>query len=200
MRYSAGALNDVSTPLWFCLRAQPKREHIAAQSLRRQHEVTCFAPRVKYRKATQRGAGWFVEAMFPGYLFAQFVYAEFHRRVQAAPGIVSLVRFGDYVPVIEAEAIDIMRQSSSDDEVITVAPEIKPGDPVLVVDGAFQGLSALVTQLYPAKERVRILLDFLGRQIEAEMPLDRVLPADVLRARRSIADGKSGPNGEIVSR
>src|SRR5216117_1854773 len=59
---------------WFCLRAQTKREHLAAIGLRKQYQITCFAPRLRMRKLTRRGAVWFVEAMFPGYFFAQFDY------------------------------------------------------------------------------------------------------------------------------
>ncbi len=75
-----------------------------------------------------------------------------------------------------------MRQASSDNEVITIAPELRPGDPVLVVEGPFRGLTALVTQVLPAKERIRILLEFLGREIETEMPLARVLPSENARS------------------
>ena len=62
---------------WFCLRAQPKREHIAAACLRQISEVEVFSPRVRFRKHTNRGPVWFVESMFPGYLFARFDYRDF---------------------------------------------------------------------------------------------------------------------------
>jgi len=176
MRWSTQALNEATSPLWFCLAAQAKREHIAAESLRRQFAIPCFAPRLRFRKPTRRGAGWFVEAMFPGYLFAEFVYTEFHRRVAAAPAIRSVVHFGDYVPVIDEVVIEALRRASTDDAVITIQPELKVGESVTVIDGAFAGLTALVTQLHPAKERVRILLEFLGRELETEAPLSRVLP------------------------
>jgi hypothetical protein len=34
-----------------------------------------------------------------------------------------------------------------------------------------------VTQLLPAKERIRVLLEFLGRPLEMEIPTTKVLPA-----------------------
>src|SRR5437773_3044399 len=73
-------------PFWFCLRAQTKREHLAAIGLRKQYQITCFAPRLRMRKLTRRGAVWFVEAMFPGYFFAQFDYATERRPVEHSPG------------------------------------------------------------------------------------------------------------------
>jgi transcription antitermination factor NusG len=42
--------------------------------------------------------------------------------------------------------------------------------------GVFLGLQAVVTQVLPAAQRVRILLDFLGRQTEAEVENASLLP------------------------
>ena len=182
MQWSTRALNEVTTPLWFCLSAQPKREHLAAESLRRQYGMPCFAPRLRFKKPTRRGAGWFVEAMFPGYLFAEFVYAEFHRRVSSGPAVRSVLRFGDYVPIIDPAVIETLRRSSSDDAVITIAPELRVGESVTLVEGPFAGITGLVTRLHPAKERVRILLEFLGRQVETETPIYKVLPTARPRA------------------
>jgi transcription antitermination factor NusG len=38
---------------------------------------------------------------------------------------------------------------------------------VKVGEGVFTGLEAVVTQVLSAQERVKILLEFLGRQVEA---------------------------------
>jgi len=72
---------------WFCLKAQPKREHIAAACLRRIFEVDVLCPRVRFRKSTARGLVWFVESMFPGYLFVRFDYATLHRQIILSPGV-----------------------------------------------------------------------------------------------------------------
>ena len=37
------------------------------------------------------------------------------------------------------------------------------------------GLQAVVTQVMPARNRVTVLLEFLGRQTAVELPLDQVL-------------------------
>jgi transcriptional antiterminator RfaH len=71
--------NKGSLHWWFCLRSQVKREHLAAACLRQYPEVEAFCPRVRFRKRTTRGPVWFVESMFPGYLFARFDYTTFHR-------------------------------------------------------------------------------------------------------------------------
>lgn len=161
--------------MWFCLKAQPKHEHVAAASLRTILGVESFSPRLRFRKSTKRGAVWFVEALFPGYIFARFNYRDLYRQVQYVPGVSSIVRFGDRVAAIDDATLARLRKLSGDDEVIIFDPELRVGDTVQIVEGAFQGLEAVVTQLLPAKDRVKVLLDFLGRQIEAEVQSPKVI-------------------------
>ena len=43
------------------------------------------------------------------------------------------------------------------------------GDVTQIVAGPMTGLEAVVQQLLPARERVKVLLEFLGRRVEAEV-------------------------------
>jgi transcriptional antiterminator RfaH len=157
-------------PFWFCLRAQTKREHFAAVALRKQHQIVCFAPRLRMRKLTRRGPVWFVEAMFPGYFFAQFDYVTERRRVEHAPGVRGLVQFGDRLAIIDSTIIDALRQRMEADELVTLDPELKVGQEVQIAHGPLRGIEVLVTQVLPASERVRVLLEFLGRSLPMELP------------------------------
>src|ERR1051325_6523310 len=49
--------------------------------------------------------------------------------------------------------------------------------PVQFIEGPFQGLEVVITQLLPARERIRVLLEFLGRSVEMEVPAGKVLAA-----------------------
>ena len=171
----------VEKDFWFCVRAHPKREHLAAEGLRKQFNVVCFAPRLRIRKLTRRGAVWFVEAMFPGYFFAQFDYINQHRAVEHAPGVRGLVRFGERLATIDAETIDRLRHRMQENETVTIDPDIEVGQEVQIAHGPFQGLEVLVTQLLPASERVHVLLEFLGRSVQVEVSktklIQRRLPA-----------------------
>ncbi len=184
MTFSGAQLNEIEEPLWFCLKARPKHEHIAAGALRQQLGVECFSPRIRFRKATKRGAVWFVEAMFPGYLFARFHFRDLHRQVQYAPGIMTIVRFGAHVAAIDAATVAALRTASGDEEVVVFDPTLHVGDAVQITEGSFQGLEAVVTQLLPARDRVKVLLDFLGRQVEAEVQSPKLLPTISPRAAR----------------
>ena len=153
---------------WFCLRAQPKREHIAAACLRHSFGVKVFSPRVRYRKHTNRGPVWFVESMFPGYLFAQFDYATFHRRVRQGPGITGFVQFGDRLGLLADELISELKARMGQDEVVEINQGFEPGQNVQIAQGPFQGLEALVTRLIAARDRVEILIEWMGRPLHAE--------------------------------
>jgi len=56
---------------WFCVRSQPKHEHIAAARLR-ESGLEVFLPRIRFKKHSVRGPVWVTEALFPNYLFARF--------------------------------------------------------------------------------------------------------------------------------
>ena len=174
---SSALLALLDEPVWFCLKAQPKREHLAAIALRRQFGIECFSPRLRFRKMTSRGPVWFVEAMFPGYLFAKFVYSEQHRAVEASHGIQGIVHFGDRLATLPENIVVALQSSVGAEEVVTIDSSIKIGQAVQIVEGPFRGLEVLVTQLLPAKERVRVLFDFLGRSIEMEISTAKVLAA-----------------------
>jgi transcription antitermination factor NusG len=182
MTLTSEELLKSDSPFWFCLKAQPKHEHLAAAALRRTLGLECFSPRIRFRKNTRRGAVWFIEAMFPGYLFARFIYADSHRQVQYSHGISSIVKFGTQIASIEEPIIAALRETSGDEEVIVINPQLRIGDSVQVTEGVFNGLEAVITQLLPAKDRVKILLDFLGRPVEAEIQVPKVLSTQPARS------------------
>jgi len=174
---SSALLALLDEPVWFCLKAQPKREHLAAIALRRQFGIECFSPRLRFRKMTNRGPVWFVEAMFPGYLFTKFVYLKQHRAVEASHGIRGIVRFGDRLATLPENLVAGLQSRVGSEEVVTIDSSIKPGQAVQIVEGPFRGLEVVVTCLLPAKERVRVLFEFLGRSVEMEIPTAKVLAA-----------------------
>jgi transcriptional antiterminator RfaH len=181
MTQSLVQLSKVDTPLWFCVKAQPKREHLAASSLQKLANITAYAPRIRFRKLTKRGLVWFVEPLFPGYFFAEFVFTQQRRLVEHSTGVHYIVAFGEQVPTLDPASIALLQQSAGDGEIVTIDPEIKVGQDVEIAEGPFQGLRALVTRVIPAKQRVQVLLEFLGRSLETELPTPRVLPVEGAR-------------------
>jgi len=162
------------TAAWYCVRSKTKQEHVAAGSLRQVPGIEVFAPRLRFRKTTQRGQVWFVEALFPGYLFARFDWATQLKLVQYARGVTGVVHFGVQPAQVPEAAMEELRRTMDDREVRILAPALAVGDEVQMVGGPMAGLQVVVQQLLPARERVKVLLDFLGRRVEAEVAVSEV--------------------------
>lgn len=154
---------------WFCVHSLAKHEHIAAAALRQIAGVEVFLPRIRFRRGTRRGAVWVTEAMFPNYLFARFDPAPLLRRVRSLNGVRALVQFGGKLAVAPSEVIDDLRRFTGDNDLCVVSEEVDVGDHVMITGGAFHGLRAVVTQVIPSRERVKVLLEFLGRATEFEV-------------------------------
>jgi len=155
-------------PAWFCLRAKPKSEHIAASHLKNNLGLEVFAPQIRFKRLTRRGAVWVTEPLFPSYLFAKYRFHEFSHPVHFSPGIKGVVHFGGKWPTVPEEAIEELRQIYGQETVHVIDQLPQAGDCVEIAGGAFHGLKAVVTRVLPARERVAVLLDFLGRETMLE--------------------------------
>jgi transcriptional antiterminator RfaH len=168
--------SDQPMSSWFCLKAQPKREHIAGACLRQISEVEVFCPRVRFRKPTKRGPVWFIESMFPGYLFARFDYLAFHRQIRQRPGVNGFVQFGERLALLPNALISDIKTRTGADEIVEISRRLEPGQEVEITQGPFQGLNALVTRVITARERVEILIDWMGRTLRAEAQVTDLRP------------------------
>lgn len=166
------------TAAWYCIRTQPKHEHIAAARLRQLPGVETFLPRLRYRQATRRGPVWFTESLFPCYVFAQFALGTLLHEVRYAFGVIDVVHFGGRWPVVANHVINDLRQGLGENEVHELFHEPQPGDEVQISLGPFQGLKALVQRYLPARQRVQVLLEFLGQPVAAEFAVQDVVWED----------------------
>lgn len=168
-----------SDPLaaWYCLRSQPKHEHIAALHLRRYAAVEVFSPRIRFQRPRLKGKAWVTEALFPGYLFARFDLAERWREIQYSHAVRSILSFGGKIPALPAEVIDQLRETLGPEELSVIEPEMKEGGEVVVTEGVFVGLKTIVTSYVPGKDRIKLLMNVLGRDMEVEVPTSSVIQA-----------------------
>jgi transcription antitermination factor NusG len=198
MTLTGQQLGQSDSPLWFCVQTQPKRERLAATSVLQISGTSVFAPRIRFKRPTRRGPVWFVEALFPGYIFARFIFPLLHRQIQHLPGICTFVRFGDALAIVDESTIDRLRSASGDQELIVFNPELQMGDEVQITAGPFRGLEGVITQLIPSRERVKVLLEFLGRQLEAELQLPELLPNVSPRAGCGQEPGLNGQAADVL--
>lgn len=173
-------------PAWFCIRSQAKREHIAAANLKRLVEMEVFNPRLRSRKATQRGPAWFTESLFPNYLFARFPFQSMFEDVKHTPGVSHVVQFGTQFPAIPENVIAELKRNFVANELELSAETPDPGDEITITGHAMNGWKATVLRVMPAKQRIEVLLEILGRTATVELnlksivPERRALPTDLL--------------------
>jgi transcriptional antiterminator RfaH len=133
-----------------------------------QQGVRVFAPRIRFRRPTRHGPQWATEALFPSYFFARIGPSSI-RRVHHAPQVRGIVHFGNSWPTVPDQTIEDLEKTVGGAEVHVIEPEVSPGDEVKIIEGTFHGFEAVVTRVMPARERVAVLLDFLGRQTVVEL-------------------------------
>ena len=153
---------------WYCLRTQPKHEHIAAASLTRNLGLEVFHPRLRMERATRRGVVRVIEPLFPCYLFVHCTLDNRLDEIRYVSGVSSLVHFGNEIPVVPDLVIEELRQCFETEEPMSVEDRLYPGAEVTVAEGAFLGFRGIVVRL-SARQRVQILLDFLGRTTVTEV-------------------------------
>lgn len=168
---------------WYSARTKPKHEHIAAANLRKHMDLEVFLPRVRMEKLTRRGMVRVVEPLFPCYLFVRCVIEESLNAIQHTSGISKIVHFGGKIPQVPDPVIHELQECFESDDIMTLEGHLAPGDEVTVAGGAFAGMSAMVLKSLPARKRVQILLDILGRTTPVEVERDAVI-----LKRNSLAD------------
>jgi transcriptional antiterminator RfaH len=166
---------DPMEAAWYCLQAKQKHEHIAAAHLRELRGVKVFCPRIRFRRQSRDRVVWVTEPLFPGYLFACFELGRMHRVIDYARGIRNIVRFGTRYPTIDEATLLELQDYVGDKEIKVMDYQPSPGDYVRIGEGAFVGLEAVVINNLPARARVRVLMEFLGRKMEAEVERGSIL-------------------------
>jgi transcription antitermination factor NusG len=114
--------------------------------------------------------------MFPGYFFARFDYATFHRRVRQAPGVSGFVQFGDRLALLPDTLVCEIKARMGNNDTVEINQELLPGQNVQITQGPLQGLEALVTRLIAARDRVEILIEWMGRSLHAEASVADLVP------------------------
>jgi transcriptional antiterminator RfaH len=167
---------------WYCARTKPKHEHIAAANVNRNLGLNVFNPRLRMERATRRGLVRTTEPLFPCYIFVQ-CFSDAWNDIRYVTGVSSLVHFGDRIPSVPDSVIEELKDNFGTDDPLEVEDCLAPGTEVMIADGAFRGFQAIVLRMLPARRRVQVLLDILGRSTPVEV--DRT---SISREDRTLAE------------
>lgn len=161
-------MSEAGSTGWFVGRTQPSRERWAAENCLRQGAET-YLPLIIERNVVVRGRKLVqrLRPLFPGYLFIRTL-GQWHF-LCGTFGLINLIMTGESPASIPQTIIDDLKQREADGAVqlpTQVTRAFDPKDPVRIADGPFEGRIGLVDG-YTDSERVRVLLDLLGRKVPA---------------------------------
>jgi transcriptional antiterminator RfaH len=159
---------------WFALYTKPHKEYMVSDFLSaRKVEVYLPEIAVKTRRRDRRAKRPF----FPHYLFARLdPEGGMIAKLRWTPGLRSIVSMGGRpVPVSNQIVQEIRRRLAT---MAQVEPEdrFRRGDVVRVMRGPFEGLDAVFDRRLSAEGRVRVLLEWMSRQVAAELDVDDLRP------------------------
>lgn len=150
---------------WYAVQTKPRREAEAALNLRRQAFET-YLPRIRLSK--RRRGKWteIIEPLFPRYLFIHVNLGNTDiSPVRSTFGVAQMVRFGDRLQPVPNEVIHYLISKEDPDTGCHVQKQktLLAGDLVQILEGPFQGLTAIYHQT-SGEARAIVLLNCLGGQ------------------------------------
>ena len=163
------------TPAWYVIHSRPKCEHIAAGLMAGLSDVETYCPRIKFQRNTKRGKVWFIEALFPSYFFARFIPANSIRAVNHSQSVIRIVDFGGQMTPVADDIIQSIREEMDGQVIREINVGLKVGDTVELTEGAMKGLKGIVNSIHSGEERVKILMEFLGRESLIEVNASKLL-------------------------
>lgn len=163
---------------WCLVHTQPHGERKAVAHLQRQG-FSIYQPRYLRRHRHARRVTMAPSALFPRYVFVAIdVMAQRWRAVRSTVGVSHLVCRGDEPAVVPAGIVEQLRVREDANGFICLdqRPQFKPGDQVRVENGPFEDRLGLFEGLTDG-DRVRILLDLLGRKVRVMLDADELSAA-----------------------
>ena len=128
-------------------------------------EFEYYLPKITIKKINSKPK---VEVLFPGYIFVNTSFKNYSA-LKYTKGIKNIIKFGDNIACIIDEDIRAMQMVEKTTKIDPVASQIKIGQDVLIAKGSFKGSIVKICAL-PCKERVQILLSFLGSMRRVTIP------------------------------
>jgi len=116
-----------------------------------------YVPKITTKKINSKTKE---EVLFPGYIFVNTNF-ENYSALKYTMGIKNIIKFGDNISCICDEEIEAMKMVEETSKIDPVASQIQIGQDVIIAAGSLKGSIVKVCSL-PSKERVGVLLSFLG--------------------------------------
>jgi len=107
--------------------------------------------------------------VFPGYILVEMVMDEDSWYVvRNTPGVTGFVGMGNRpTPLREEEVAQIMKRMEAEAPVVKVT--YRPGQKVRIIDGPFNEIVGVVSDIDMERAKVRVMVSFFGRETPVEL-------------------------------
>lgn len=153
--------------VWYVVRVKRHRERLTQRSLE-EKEIASYLPQMAQWPRPAVGSA--VGPLFPGYLFVHTVMPAGFHQIIWTPGVRDFVSFGGAPAPLDTSVIEFLRGREGPDGLIRQMGPEEAGNEVQIIRGPFRGLTAVVEERLPARERVRVLMEILQRATRVELP------------------------------
>lgn len=160
---------------WYVLQTKPHQEgrvitHLGLRSAWRSSWVDVFLPRIEVVRRHARRRVVALEPLFPSYLFLRMALNDAtYDAVRWTPGARRLLDDGEHPVEVPQALIDAIAARLRPLGFIRVGLRYRMGDRVRVKTGPFAGLEGIFERPTSRRDRVRVLLEILGRPTPLEL-------------------------------
>ncbi len=162
---------------WYAIKSHPHKEELLFHQIGARG-FEAYYPRIRVQPVNPRSRK--IRPYFPGYLFVrvdlELVGISIFQWMPYASGLVSFGGEPAVVPDLLVSALEqkITDINASGGELFSA---LKPGTPVHIQGGPFEGFEAIFDTRLPGTERVRVLLKMLNNQsVKVELPAGQIAP------------------------
>jgi transcription antitermination factor NusG len=154
---------------WFVVRTMPQHEKKLAQHFERKR-IEFYLPLVRKKRRWSDRIKLIDFPVFPGYVFARFVWSERATEALSLPGALDVVRVDNAPAIMPAEEIENLKLFIREAQELESNPDASfpPGQTVRVTYGPLKGVQGVV-EYSKNKARLYVRLPLLGRMVSTEI-------------------------------
>lgn len=161
---------------WYAVQTQAGKEQLAVSHLERQGFETLL-PQLWRSVRRSRKSVNVLKPMFPGYVFVKVDMQRMRwRAIDSTIGVSKLVRFGEKPAALPESLVQNLHKSIGDDGAIEFNQDLREGESIRVMSGAFSDWLGRVVEMTDA-DRVKVLFGMMTRKVEVTLPKQQLARA-----------------------
>jgi|ERR1700722_20310548 len=156
---------------WFVAYTQPCKEYTAQENLMQQGFKT-YLPLYKRLRRHARKVDTILSPLFPRYIFVELdVKRDSWRCINGTHGVIYLLMIENKPTAISTFIIDQLQLQEDTEGTVPLSSiaMFDQGQSVYIKEGVFSGYTAIFEKM-DDKQRVKLLLNFLGREQTIQLP------------------------------